>query len=85
METFWKKTCRELYRRTVLTEAQGQEMTDEELDDTMWDVARPWEEQWESFKADGDSGERYVAETQRVAELQHLAVTQGLKTLFRDT
>jgi hypothetical protein len=53
METFLKKTCRELYRRTVLTEARGQEITDEELDDTlMCEPARPWEEQWESLKAD---------------------------------
>jgi hypothetical protein len=50
MQTFWKKTCRELklYRRTTLTEAQTREMT--VLDDAMWEAARPWEEQWESFK-----------------------------------
>ena len=32
-----------------------------------------------------DVGERYATETQRVAELQHLAVTQDLKKLFEDT
>jgi hypothetical protein len=34
----------------TLTEAQGREMTDGVLQDTMWDVARPWEEQWETLK-----------------------------------
>ena len=29
MQTFWKKTCRELYRRTTLTEAQTRETTDQ--------------------------------------------------------
>ena len=24
-------------------------MTDEELEDTMWEAARPWEEQWEAL------------------------------------
>ncbi len=40
MQTLWKKTCRELYRRTTLTEAQTREttvneskMTEQELDD----------------------------------------------------
>jgi hypothetical protein len=42
METFWKKTCRELYRRTVLTEVQGQEMTNQALDDTTWEEDIPW-------------------------------------------
>ena len=32
-----------------------------------------------------DVGERYATETQRVAELQHLTVTQDLKKLFEDT
>ncbi len=32
-----------------------------------------------------DTGERYVSETQKLAEIQHLAVTQGLKRRFRDT
>ena len=50
MQTFWTKTCRELYRRTTLTTAQVQEMTDEDLKDTMWEEARPWEEQWEALK-----------------------------------
>jgi hypothetical protein len=47
---FWKKTYRELYRRTTLTEAEAQEMTDQVLQDAMWEAARPWEEQWESIK-----------------------------------
>ncbi len=50
MQTFWKKTCRELYRRTTLTTAQAQEMTDEEIEDTMWEEARPWTEIWEALK-----------------------------------
>ena len=50
IQTFWTKTCRELYRRTTLTAAQAQEMTDEELEDTMWETARPWEEQWEALQ-----------------------------------
>ena len=37
------------------------------------------------FKLVSDTGEAYVAETQRVAELQNLAVTQGLKKLLKDT
>ena len=49
MQTFWKKTCRELYRRTIFTEAQARKMTDEVLEDT-WEAARLWEEQWESLK-----------------------------------
>jgi hypothetical protein len=50
---------------------------------------------WQSWKrtpgpririqANVGSGETYAAETQRVAELQHIAVTQGLEKLFRDT
>jgi hypothetical protein len=32
-----------------------------------------------------DTGERYVSETQKLAEIQHLAVTQGLKKLLKDT
>jgi hypothetical protein len=32
-----------------------------------------------------DAGERYAAETQRVSELQHFAVTQGLKKRLKDT
>jgi hypothetical protein len=49
MQTFWKKTCRELYRRTTLTESQTREMTDQVLDETMREVTRPLEEQWESM------------------------------------
>ena len=44
------QTCRKLFRGTILTEAQAREMTDEVLEDTIWEVARPWEEQWESLK-----------------------------------
>jgi hypothetical protein len=50
MQTFWKKTCRELYRRTTLTEAQTWETTVQVLDESMWEAARPWEEKRESFK-----------------------------------
>ena len=25
-------------------------MTDEEVDDTMWETVRPWEEKWETLK-----------------------------------
>jgi hypothetical protein len=52
IQTFWKETCRELYRRTTLTEIQAQEMTDDVLEDILWEVARPWEEQWETLKVD---------------------------------
>ena len=128
MQTFWKKTCRELYRRTTLTEAQTRETTDQVLDEAMWEAARPWGEQWESlkvneskmveqelddedrqarfwrrrpdgfvvnekehiiyvleFKRVSDAGQEYVSETQQLAEAQHLAVTQGLQKLFKDT
>jgi hypothetical protein len=97
-------------------------MTDEDLEDTMWEESRPWEEQWEALKVneskveeqeiddddrqtrfcwhrpDGftvnekedvsyvlefkrvtDNGEKYVSETQKLAETQHLAITEGLK------
>jgi hypothetical protein len=37
------------------------------------------------FKRVSDTGEKYVSETQKLAEIQHLAVTQGLKKLFKDT
>ena len=60
MEIFWTKTCRELYRRTTLTAAQAQEMTDEELEDTMWEEARPWEEQWEALKVNESKVEGLV-------------------------
>ena len=103
-------------------------MTDKELEDTMWEAARPWEEQWETLKVneckveepviddddrqtrfwrhrpDGfelnekehviyvlefkrvtDTGEKYVSETQKLAETQHPVITQGLKRLFKDT
>ena len=103
-------------------------MTDEVLEDTMGEEARPWEEKWETLKVneskveeqeiddddrqarfwsrrpDGfavnekehviyvlefkrvvDTGEKYVSETQKLAETQHLVITQGLKRLFKDT
>ena len=128
MQTFWKKTCRELYRWTTLTEAQTRETTDQMLDEAMWEAARPWEEKWESlkvneskmveqdlddedrqarfwrrrpdgfavneqehiiyvleFKRVSDAGQEYVTESQQLAEAQHLAVTQGLQKLFKDT
>jgi hypothetical protein len=37
------------------------------------------------FKRVSDAGHEYVAETQKLAEAQHLAVTQGLQKLFKDT
>ena len=37
------------------------------------------------FKRVSDTGERYVSETQKLAEIQHLTVTQVLKKLFQDT
>ena len=37
------------------------------------------------FKRVADTGEKYVSETQKLAETQHLAITQGLKRLFKDT
>ena len=52
IQTFWKETCRELYRRTTLTGDQAREMTDETLEDIMWETARPWEERWDTLKMD---------------------------------
>ena len=37
------------------------------------------------FKRVTDTGEKYVSETQKLAEIQHLVITQGLKRLFKDT
>jgi hypothetical protein len=37
------------------------------------------------FKGVSDTGETYVSETQKLAEIQHLAAVQGLKILFKDT
>ena len=128
MQTVWKRTCRNLYRRTTLTETQTRETTDQVLDEAMWEAARPWEEEWESlkvneskmaeqelddedrqarfwrrrpdgfavnekehiiyvleFKRVSDTGQEYVTEAQQLAEAQHLAVTQGLQGLFKDT
>jgi hypothetical protein len=36
------------------------------------------------FKRVSDTGERYVSATQKLAEIQHLVVTQVLKKLFED-
>jgi len=52
IQSFWKETCRELYRRATLTDVQAREMTDEVLEDIMWEAARPWEERWETLKVD---------------------------------
>ena len=41
----------------MLSEAQRQGITDEELDDTMWEAARPWEKQWESLGTHGSKWE----------------------------
>jgi hypothetical protein len=38
-----------------------------------------------AFKRVSDSGQEYVSETQKLPEVQHLALTQGLKKLFRNT
>ncbi len=93
MQTFWKKTCRELYRRTTLTADQEWGMTDEKLEDTKWEETRPWEDQWETlkvnesieFKRVTDTGPKYVSEPQKLVEIQHLDITEGLKRLFKDT
>ena len=37
------------------------------------------------FKRVTDTGEKYVSETQKLEEIQHLSITQGLKRLFKDT
>ena len=37
------------------------------------------------FKRVTDTGEKYVSETQKLAETQHLVIRQGLKRLFKDT
>ncbi len=37
------------------------------------------------FKRVEDTGEKYVSETQKLEETQHLVITQGLKRLFKDT
>ena len=60
MQNFWKKTCWELYRRTTLTTVQTREMTDEDLEDIMWETSRPWEEQWESLKVNESKVEEQV-------------------------
>ena len=67
MQTFWKKTCRELYR--WMNESKMQEHIIYVLE----------------FKRISDAGQEYVTETQQLAEAQHLAVTQDLQKLFKDT
>ena len=37
------------------------------------------------FKRVTDTGEKYVSETQKLAKIQHLDMTQGLENLFKDT
>ncbi len=37
------------------------------------------------FKRVSDTIDQYVSETQKLTEIQHLDVTQGLKKLFKDT
>jgi hypothetical protein len=37
------------------------------------------------FKRVSDAGHEYVSETQQLPEAQHLAVSQGLQKLFKDT
>ena len=37
------------------------------------------------FKRVTDTGVKYVSETQKLEEIQHLVITQGLKRLFKDT
>ena len=37
------------------------------------------------FKRVTDTGEKYVSESQKLEEIQHLAIKQGLKKLFKDT
>ena len=37
------------------------------------------------FKRVTDTGEKYVSETQKLVEIQHLVITQDLKRLFKDT
>jgi hypothetical protein len=129
IQTFWRETCRELYRRTTLTEVQEREMTDKVLENIMWEEPRPWEERWETLKVDesrveeqevddeerqsrfwrhrpveftvnekehviyvlefkrvSDTGEKYMSETQKLTEIQHLTITQDLKkTVQRHT
>ena len=61
---------------------------EEELDNSLWEAAVNETVHViyvREFKRVSDVGERYVTETQRVAELQHLTVTQDLKKLFEDT
>ena len=126
IQTFWTKTCRELYRQTTLTTAQVQEITDEEIEDTMWEETRPWEEQWETLKVnvskvedqviddddrqarfwrhrpDGftvnekehviyvlefkrvtDTGEKYVSDTQKLAENTSPALVRNTQVQHR--
>ena len=37
------------------------------------------------FKRVVDTGEKYVSETQKLVETQHLDIPQGLQRLFKDT
>ena len=85
MQFFWTKTCRELYRRTTLTAAQAQDMTDEVLEGTMWEAARPWEDQWEALQADESKVEgQVVDEDDRQARFGG-ADRMGLQLMKRST
>jgi hypothetical protein len=109
----WSTSRSPIIYTLKLTEAQAGEMTDEVLEDTIWESVRPREEQWESlkvneskvveqelydedrqtrfwrrrpdgftvnrkehiiyvleFKRVSDTCERYVSETQKLAEIQ---------------
>ena len=37
------------------------------------------------FKRVTDTGEKYVSQTQKLEEIQHLAITQDLEKMFKDT
>jgi hypothetical protein len=78
MQTFWKKTCRELYRRTTLTDWRRRPdgFVVNEKEHIIYVL---------EFKRVSDAGHEYVTETHQLAEVQHLAVTQGLQKLFKDT
>jgi hypothetical protein len=70
METFWKKKCSQawFWRRRP----DGFAVNEKEHIIYILE-----------FKRVSDAGERYVAETQRVAELQQIVVTQGLQKISR--
>ncbi len=91
MQTFWNKTCRELYRRTTLTEAQTRETTDQvkweslkvneskmaeqELDDEDRQ-ARFWRRRPDGFTVNEKEHIIYVLEFKRVSDVGHEYVTE---------